>query len=169
MPHAQSLLRVARRMTSSHVVAEDLVQETLLAAWRNFHQFQPGTNIRAWLFRILLNNFYAQGRKLRTVPPMVTLSPGAHAVFPGLDDAMEVARALQSLEIEHRTVLLLGVVEGFTCKEIAGILGIPIGTVMSRLSRARQAMRTRLESRSPGLEYAATGKLTGETLVKEIL
>lgn len=162
MPHAQSLLRVARRMTSSPVAAEDLVQETLLAAWRNFHQFQPDSNIRAWLFRILLNNFYAQGRKLRSVPQIVPLTPGSRTVFPVLDDAMEVTRALQSLEVEHRTVLLLGVVEGFTCREIAGILAVPIGTVMSRLSRARQAMRTRLNARSSGLEYAATGKLTQE-------
>jgi RNA polymerase sigma-70 factor (ECF subfamily) len=160
MPHAQSLLRVARRMTSSPVAAEDLVQETLLAAWRNFHQFQPDSNIRAWLFRFLLNNFYAQGRKLRAVPPMVPLTPGSQTVFPVLDDAMEVSRALESLEIEHRTVLLLGVVEGFTCREIAGILEVPIGTVMSRLSRARQAMRTRLGARSPGVAFAATGNLT---------
>jgi len=154
MPHTQSLLRVARRLSSSSAAAEDLVQETLLSGWRGFHRFRPDTNIRAWLFRILLNNFYAQGRKLRAAPAMVPLTPDAHKFSPVLDEAMEVSRALQRLETEHRTVLLLCVVEGFTCREAAGILDVPIGTVMSRLSRARQAMRTRLNTRLAGLEYA---------------
>jgi len=154
MPHAQSLLRVARRLSASAAAAEDLVQETMLAGWRGFHQFRPDTNIRAWLFRILLNNFYAQGRKLRGVPAMAPLTPDSHSFSPVLDEAMEVSRALQVLETEHRAVLLLCVVEGFTCREAAGILNVPIGTVMSRLSRARQAMRTRLGVRITGLEYA---------------
>jgi len=154
MPHTQSLLRVARRLSYSSAAAEDLVQETLLSGWRGFHRFEPGSNIRAWLFRILLNNFYAQGRKLRAVPAMVPLTPDSQTFSPGLDEAMEVSRALQYLETEHRTVLLLCVVEGFTCREAAAILDVPIGTVMSRLSRARQAMRTRLNARSARLEYA---------------
>ena len=164
MPHAQSLLRVARRMTSSSAAAEDLVQETLLSGWRSFHQFRPDTNVRAWLFRILINNFYAQGRRLRVIPAMAPLTPDSHIFSPVLDEAMEVSRALEGLETEHRTVLMLGVVEGFTCREIAGILNVPIGTVMSRLSRARQAMRTRLSARSPRLEYAGTGNLAKEIL-----
>ena len=155
IPHTQSLLRVARRLTSSSVAAEDLVQETLLSGWRSFHQFRPDSNIRAWLFRILFNNFYAQGRKLKSVPPMVPLTAEARSFAPSLDDTMEVSRALQSLEVDHRTVLLLGVVEGFTCREISAILDVPVGTVMSRLSRARQTMRTRLGARTPGLACAA--------------
>ncbi|HWE52804.1 MAG TPA: sigma-70 family RNA polymerase sigma factor [Bryobacteraceae bacterium] len=162
MPHAPSLLRVARRMSSSAAAAEDLVQETLLSAWRGFHQFQPESNIRAWLFRILLNNSYAHGRKLRATPPTTPLVSGSRIVLPVLDDAMEVSRALQSLELDHRTVLLLGVVEGFTCREMAEILNVPIGTIMSRLSRARQAMRTRLTGRSTRVEYAAAGNLAKE-------
>jgi RNA polymerase sigma-70 factor (ECF subfamily) len=154
MPHTPSLLRVARRISSSCAAAEDLVQETLLSAWRGFHRFQPDTNIRAWLFRILLNNFYALGRKLRVVPVMVPLTPDSHTSSPVLDEVMEVSRALQCLETEHRAVLLLCVVEGFTCREAAVVLDVPIGTVMSRLSRARQAMRTRLNTRIAGLAYA---------------
>lgn len=159
MPHAQSLLRVARRLTSSPSAAEDLVQETLLSGWRGFNRFRPDSNIRAWLFRILFNNFYAQGRKLRAVPVTVPLTAENHRFSPFTDEAIEVSRALQSLEVEHRTVLLLGVVEGFTCREMAEILDVPIGTVMSRLSRARQAMRTRLNARSQGLEYAGKERL----------
>jgi RNA polymerase sigma-70 factor (ECF subfamily) len=145
--HSRSLLRVARRLTSGSAAAEDLVQECLLLAWRSFHQLRAGTNARAWLFRILFNTFHGQGRKLQRVPNMVPLTAEVRAVSPALDEAMEVTRALDALPLDHRTVLLLGVVEGFSCGEIAEILGVPLGTVMSRLSRARQAMRVRLATR----------------------
>lgn len=147
MPHSRGLLRVARRLTFDSTAAEDLVQETLLLAWRSFDQFQRGTNARAWLFRILFNVFYGQGRKLRRVPPLISLdapksdAPAASPAAVSNVDAAEVSSALSRLSEEHRTVLLLGVVEGFTCQEMSRILSIPIGTVMSRLSRARQALR----------------------------
>jgi RNA polymerase sigma-70 factor (ECF subfamily) len=137
---------VARRLTTPPS-AEDLVQECLLLAWRSFHQFEPGTNARAWLFRILFNTFYGQGRKLRRAPETVPLTAHIRTTAPRHDVALEVSEALEGLPVEHRTVLMLGVVEGFTCAEIADILSIPIGTVMSRLSRARRSMRIRL---SPG-------------------
>jgi RNA polymerase sigma-70 factor (ECF subfamily) len=159
MPHAQSLLRVARRLTCSLSAAEDLLQETLLSGWRSFHQFRPETNIRAWLFRILFNHFYGQGRKLKSTPVTVPLTAECRTFVPATDETLdnrrEVSRALQSLEADHRTVLLLGVVEGFTCREIAEILDVPVGTVMSRLSRARQTMRSRLSARASGFAYAA--------------
>lgn len=155
MCHSRSLLRVARRLTSNPSAAEDLVQDCLLLAWRNFHQFQAGTNVRAWLFRILFNAFYAEGRKLRRVPDLVPLTAEAQAVFPSLDEAMEVSQALNRLPFEHRTVLLLGVVEGFTCGEMAEILSVPVGTVMSRISRARQSMRAKLAQAMPAVECAA--------------
>jgi RNA polymerase sigma-70 factor (ECF subfamily) len=155
MCHSRSLLRVARRLTSNSSAAEDLVQDCLLLAWRNFHQFQPGTNARAWLFRILFNAFYAEGRRLRRVPELVPLAANARAASPSLDEAIEVSRALDGLHLEHRTVLLLGVVEGFTCAEMAEILSVPIGTVMSRISRARQAMRLRLAQALPLAQCAA--------------
>ena len=139
---------MARRLTT-HSSAEDLVQDCLLLAWRNFHQFRPGTNARAWLFRILFNAFYAEGRKLRRVPDLIPLTEHVRSNSYtrgslGFDEAMEISQALESLRIDHRTVLMLGVVEGFTCGEISEILSVPVGTVMSRLSRARQAMRARL-------------------------
>jgi RNA polymerase sigma factor (sigma-70 family) len=147
MCHSRSLLRVARRITSGPEAADDLVQDCLLLAWKNFHQFQAGTNARAWLFRILFNAFYAEGRKLRRVPERIPLTADVRPTFPAFDERMEVSRALDGLPVEQRTVLLLGVVEGFTCGEMAEILSVPIGTVMSRLSRARQSMRNRLAAR----------------------
>lgn len=151
VPHSPSLLRVARRLAFDSAIAEDLVQETLLRAWRSFDQFQPGTNARAWLFRILFNVFYAQGRKIRSGPVLVPLQmPGRAAEPPhsGTDfsqaDSAILSAALNDLSEEHRTVILLGIVEGFTCRELADILHVPIGTVMSRLSRARQALRESL-------------------------
>ena len=146
---------MARRLVSDPAMAEDLVQETYLRAWRSFDQFQTGTNIRAWLFRILFNAFYAQGRQSSAAPMIVSLDapgfdPGANrqAGLP-YADAAEVLAALDALSDEHRTVILLAVVEGFTCRELADILSLPIGTVMSRLSRGRQAMRDRLAAPSP--------------------
>jgi RNA polymerase sigma-70 factor (ECF subfamily) len=138
------LLRFARRLTSDPTAAEDLVQETLMRAWKGFDQFRGGTNARAWLFRILLNTFYGQGRKgrLTLVPLGETDRAGAH----GGTDAFEVIDALAKLSVDQRTVLMLGAVEGFTCREISEMLHIPMGTVMSRLSRARQGMRAQLEA-----------------------
>lgn len=138
MPEAQRLLRFALQLTRDTSSAEDLAQETLLKAWRGFHQFKDGTSARAWLYRILLNAFYEQGRKIRNEPIPVT------SRMPAMIERLEVNQALDSLPAEHRTVLLLGVVEGFTCREMSGILSVPIGTVMSRLSRARQALREKL-------------------------
>ena len=141
MPHLAALLRVARRLSAETSSAEDLVQETMLLAWRGFHGFEPGTNARAWLFRILFNAFYGEGRKAQRA---AAHSPASTVADAKLQQAVEIAEALQALPTEQRTVLLLCVVEGFTCQEAAGILNVPIGTVMSRLSRARQEMRTRL-------------------------
>jgi RNA polymerase sigma-70 factor (ECF subfamily) len=144
MPEARGLLRFARRLTGDTSSAEDLAQETLLKAWRSFHQFQRGTSARAWLYRILINAFYGQGRKIRAAPAMVPLEGQIPGGANQVVEKMEVAEALDSLPSEHRTVLLLGVVEGFSCREIAEILSVPMGTVMSRLSRARQSMREKL-------------------------
>jgi RNA polymerase sigma-70 factor (ECF subfamily) len=156
--HSRSLLRVARRLTS-HSAAEDLVQDCLFLAWRSFHQFQSGTNARAWLFRILFNVFYADGRKLKRMPEVIPLLSADRTVCPAYNETMDISRALDGLQLEHRTVLLLGVVEGFTCAEMADILSVPVGTVMSRLSRARHALRSRLVAKAdraaPGLRYCA--------------
>ena len=142
MPHLAALLRVARRLTLDLTSAEDLVQETMLLAWRGFRGFQTGTNARAWLFRILINAFRGEGRRAARATQLV---PAPVEVRPSFQEAAEMAEALDALSLDHRTVLLLAVVEGFTSREIAEILGIPIGTVMSRLSRAREELRKSLE------------------------
>jgi RNA polymerase sigma-70 factor (ECF subfamily) len=142
MPQAGSLLRFARRLASDSSAAEDLVQETMMRAWRGFDQFHGGTNARAWLFRILLNTFYGLGRKGHLT--LVPLGEIDRAGFNGNHTAFEISDALAKLPVEQRTVLMLGAVEGFTCREVAEMLNIPMGTVMSRLSRARQALRQRL-------------------------
>jgi RNA polymerase sigma-70 factor (ECF subfamily) len=149
MPHLGSLLRVARRLTIQSASAEDLVQDTMLLAWRSFHRFQPGSNARAWLFRILLNAFYGEGRKAsRAAQP----APFDDHVRPVAQEAAEIAEALSTLSLEQRSVFLLAVVEGFTCQEIAGILNVPIGTVMSRLSRAREELRKILAPQTKAME-----------------
>jgi len=150
MPHLGSLLRVARRLTIQSSSAEDLVQDTMLLAWRGFHRFQPGSNVRAWLFRILLNVFHGEGRKASRAEPQE--APFNQHVRPAAQEAVEIAEVLSALSIEQRSVFLLAVVEGFTCQEIAGILNVPIGTVMSRLSRARQELRRILAPQTKAME-----------------
>jgi RNA polymerase sigma-70 factor (ECF subfamily) len=163
MPHSRSLLRVARRLASDPATAEDLVQETFFRAWRSFDQFRSGTNMRAWLFRILFNAFYAQGRQISAAPILVSLDAPGRETEPqsgsetSLAEVAEISNAFEELSSEHRTVLLLAIVEGFTCREMAGILSLPIGTVMSRLSRGRQALRERLAPAAPKVWEARAG------------
>ncbi len=150
MPHAHALLRVATRLTGERARAEDAVQDTLLLAWRSFHQFDIHTNCKAWLFRIMLNLLYKRQRQVRSrqeIPLTESSVAGPNGPVPESLRRSEILSALDSLSQHYRTVLLLAIVEGFTCKEIAAMLGIPIGTVMSRLSRARAALRDLL---SPG-------------------
>ena len=148
MPHTRSLLRFARRLTHDASLAEDLVQETLLLAWRGFGRFAVGSNARAWLFRILINAYHGQNRKTWSSAPTLVLTPEMLAVSDSNVESLEVVQALERLGADQRTVLLLAAVEGFTCREIADILTVPMGTVMSRLGRAREAMRELLLPRS---------------------
>src|SRR5579862_4183484 len=140
MPHLAALLRVARRLTLDPASAEDLAQETMLLAWRGFRGFERGTNARAWLFRILFNAFHGQGRRAARTPEAT-----AGIVRPMFQEAAEIAEALDALALEQRAVLLMCVVEGFSCRETADILDLPVGTVMSRLGRAREQLRKHLE------------------------
>ena len=150
MVHSKSLLRTASRLCLERPEAEDLVQETLLRAWRAFEQYQPGTNCKAWLFRIMLNLAAKRSQQERRIPALNSLEemtewnkmPAAPAVSSFGES--NVHAALEAMPEEHRVVLLLAVVEGFTCKEMGKILEIPVGTVMSRLSRARVGLRQRL-------------------------
>jgi RNA polymerase sigma-70 factor (ECF subfamily) len=150
MPHTDSLLRAALRIARDRAAAEDMVQETLLRGWRAFDQFERGTNCKAWLFRIMLNVSNKNYRMAQARPVLVPLNEYEPArvipmhVRPPQLTAVEVLSALEALSTEHRLVLILAVVEGFTCKEIAGICSLPIGTVMSRLSRGRAELRKML-------------------------
>jgi RNA polymerase sigma-70 factor (ECF subfamily) len=161
--HTSALLRVALRLTRSRDAAEDLVQETMLRAWKSSHQFAPGTDCKAWLFRILLNLSSRRWKQAHTGPQLVELDGNEPAddrrgASPAFTRA-EVLAALAQLAEEQRTALLLAVVEGFTCKEIAALLGIPIGTVMSRLGRARANLRGILSGGGqPGSSEAAVDR-----------
>jgi len=149
--HLDALYRTALRLTGRPQDAEDLVQETYLRAWRSLHTYRPGTNPKAWLFRILHNahidRFRASSRAVPTVdelegqdPAFVVHETPETLVMAGLMDG-EVRRALAEIPEVFRACLILADLEGFSYQEIAEILGIPRGTVMSRLFRGRRAMR----------------------------
>src|SRR5215831_1173186 len=149
--HLDSLYRTALRLTGRPQDAEDLVQETYLRAWRSLHTYRPGTNPKAWLFRILHNahidRFRASSRTVPTVdelegqdPAFVVHETPETLVMSGLMDA-EVRQALAEIPEVFRACLVLADLEGFSYQEIADILCIPRGTVMSRLFRGRRAMR----------------------------
>jgi RNA polymerase sigma-70 factor (ECF subfamily) len=149
--HLDPLYRTALRLTGRPQDAEDLVQETYLRAWRSLHTYRPGTNPKAWLFRILHNahidRFRASSRTVPTVdelegqdPAFVVHETPETLLMDGLMDA-EVRKALGEIPEVFRACLILADLEGFSYQEIADILSIPRGTVMSRLFRGRRAMR----------------------------
>jgi RNA polymerase sigma-70 factor (ECF subfamily) len=164
MPYMDQLYSHALRMTRNAADAEDLVQETYLKAYRGFGGFQEGTNLRAWLFRILTNNYINTYRKKQRRPEESDLADledmfmyrrlgGAQAaelarsaedeLFEHLTDS-EVKDAIEALPEQYRDAVLLADVEGFAYKEIAEILDVPIGTVMSRLHRGRKRLQQQL-------------------------
>ncbi|WP_420639458.1 sigma-70 family RNA polymerase sigma factor [Candidatus Poriferisocius sp.] len=164
MVYMDQLYSAARRMTRNSADAEDLVQETYLRAYRGFSRFQQGTNLRAWLFRILTNAFINSYRSKQRKPQSVDLASvedlylhqrlggdtlaalGASAEETLMESITEseIVEALESLPEEFRLAVLLADVEGFAYKEIAEILDIPMGTVMSRLHRGRKTLQKRL-------------------------
>jgi RNA polymerase sigma-70 factor (ECF subfamily) len=164
MQYAPQLFSTALRMTRNRLDAEDLVQETYIKGWRSFHTFQEGTNLRAWLFRIMtntyINKYNAQKRKGTEVElddveelflykrlgsiDQSQLSSSAEDQMLDLFTDDEVKNALESLPEDFRIPVLLSDVDGFSYKEIAEMLEIPMGTVMSRLHRGRKAMQKML-------------------------
>ncbi len=172
MEYMDQLYSAARRMTRNAADAEDLVQETYLRAYRGFGNYQQGTNLRAWLFRILTNAFINSYRSKQRKPQSVNLGSVEDlylhqrlggdtraALGASAEDVLmeqitesEIVEALESLPEEYRITVLLADVEGFAYKEIAEILDVPMGTVMSRLHRGRKSLQKRL------LEF---GKLRG--------
>ena len=160
LAYADALHNLARYLTGSETDAEDLVQETYARALRAAHQFTPGTNLKAWLFRILRNTFLSLYRRQRhnpTVGGLDTVNPDVPGVASEswmLGDieldrlrkvvAQELEAALMTLSDDARTVILLDL-EGLKETEVAEVLGCAVGTVKSRLARARAALRQRLK------------------------
>ena len=175
MPLMDGLYSAALRMTRNPADAEDLVQETYLKAYRGFGGFEEGTNLKAWLYRILTNTYINSYRAKQRRPDETDLDEvedlylyrrlgGLEAVAAGrsaeeellehLTDS-EVKDALEALPEQFRMAVLLADVEGFSYKEIAEILDIPIGTVMSRLHRGRKSLQKRL------YDFATNRRLVG--------
>jgi RNA polymerase sigma-70 factor (ECF subfamily) len=159
MPLFDSAYNFAHFLVQNQNDAEDLVQETYLKALRNFASFQPGTNFRAWIFQILKNSFLSSRSKLERRMTVVMDSEEDLAVLPvtsGTPESMLIERsgidaircAIEQLPVIFREVILLRDVEDASYQEIAEILSIPLGTVMSRLARARKVVRESLRSTS---------------------
>ncbi len=145
---ADQLYRVALRLCRDRAKAEDLVQETFLQAWRSFHRFELGTNLRAWLYKIMFNVHYSNQRRdrLQLVPTEETIAEtlAYDPPTPQHLTEVEVLAALEGLPRDFQIPILLADVEEFSYREIADVLEIPIGTVMSRLHRGRKILRSEL-------------------------
>lgn len=169
IPHIDSMYNFAFRLTNDEDDANDLVQDTYMKAFRFINSFQQGTNAKAWLFRILKNSFINDYRKKSKQPAKVdyqevettynsestdsetTTDLRTETVQDMIGD--EVATALNSLPVDFRTVIILCDIEGFTYEEMAKILDIPIGTVRSRLHRARNLLKEKLRSYANTMGY----------------
>ncbi len=169
MPHIDSMYNFAYRLTFDEDEAKDLVQDTYLKAYRFINSFQQGTNAKAWLYRILKNSFINDYRKKSKQPSKVDYqeveqfynsedTPSEATIDLRLESTKdmigdEITNALNSLAIDFRTVIILCDLEGFTYEEMAKILDIPIGTVRSRLHRARNLLREKLSSYAYSMGY----------------
>ena len=158
LPYRNQLFKSALRMTRSREDAEDLIQETYLKAYKYYGRFVEGTNFKAWLFKIMKNTFINTYRKAKVQPPKVDFdevqegfeetlmenqpawSIDPESGFLGSEIDHEVREALGSLPHDYKMVVLLADLEGFAYKEIAEILEVPVGTVMSRLYRGRRLL-----------------------------
>jgi RNA polymerase sigma-70 factor (ECF subfamily) len=151
MQHINDLYRTAVRLTREPAEADDLVQETYMQAWKSFEHYELGTNCRAWLYKILFNKFdhhsrkkYTQTKYFQDVDELVFANSTQAPSVPDQLTDTEVISALNKLPEHYRSVVLLADVHEFDYKEVAQILDIPIGTVMSRLNRARTQLKKSL-------------------------
>src|SRR5213592_1098714 len=159
---ADQVYRVARRLVSSREEAEDLMQETYARAFRSWRSFQPGTNLRAWLFRILTNLNIDRGRRVQRAPDMQPLEEGDYFLYNKLEEAGDTPEervdqrlsqddavaALSAVPHDFRDVIVLVDIGDFSYADAAQILDIPIGTVMSRLHRGRRILKRELAERT---------------------
>ncbi len=176
LPYLDALYAGAMRFTSNPAEAEDLVQDTMLKAYNAFHQFQEGTNLKAWLFRIMQNSFISDYRKKRREPLMTStdnmedwqvsrMESNSRAALPSAEDIVldalpdgDVLDALKALPEDFRTAVYLADVEGFSYAEIAEIMHTPTGTVMSRIHRGRKRMRDALTDHAMELGLIPAGE-----------
>jgi RNA polymerase sigma-70 factor (ECF subfamily) len=179
IPYMRQMFPAAVRLTKDRCDAEDLLQETFARAFQKFHQFTPGTNLRAWLYCIMSRTFYSSCRSRSRRPAEVLetdLLQGAGSpdgfvpparsaeaeALEGLGDS-PVMRALTELPVQFKTVVYLADVQGYQYAEIASMMGTPIGTVMSRIHRGRQLLRSRLASVLVGGPAAPAGTDSAST------
>ncbi|MEW9530197.1 sigma-70 family RNA polymerase sigma factor [Microbispora sp. NPDC049125] len=185
VPYIDQIYAGALRLTRNPADAEDLVQDVYAKAFTSFHQFREGTNLRAWLYRIMTNTYINLYRRRQRQPQRAgtedvedwQLAEAASHMSTGLKSAeaqaldalpdSRVRQALQELQEDFRLAVYLADVEGFSYKEIADITDVPIGTVMSRLHRGRRQLRAKLESYAAELgmfrPQAATNTQDGDS------
>ncbi len=185
VPYMRQMFPTALRLTRDRCDAEDLIQETFARAYLKFHQFTPGTNLRAWLHRIMFHTFYSTCRKRRTRPAETLTGdlidavesqagrelPGRSAEDEAIDNlaGSRVMRALGELPDCFKTVLYLADVQGYRYGEIAEIMGTPIGTVMSRIHRGRHMLRAKLLGQVRPETQAGSGEAgTGQATLREV-
>ena len=164
MPLFDQLYNFAHWLTQNREEAEDLVQESYAKALKGFSSYQPGTNFRAWIYRILRNTFLTSrtGLKSGSTVPLDAEEDGVElavetetpeSIFLERSNAHQLQAAIEDLPVHFREVLLLCEVEEMSYQELAETLSIPVGTVMSRLARARKMLRTRLAPQQRGLSH----------------
>jgi RNA polymerase sigma-70 factor, ECF subfamily len=167
MPHLAALYRTAKFLAHEPSEAEDLVQEVYLEAWKSFHRFEPGTNCRAWLFKIFFHRLHhLRRRQLRFSQVELFAGPTEPDSLPATTPVPhdirdeDVLQALAKVPRDFREVVLMADVQEFSYKEVAETLGIPLGTVMSRLSRGRKLLRQELAqvARSYGIRVGNEGE-----------
>lgn len=170
LPHLDTVYRVALRLTGDPARAEDLAQEAMLKAFRAWHTYKEGTNARAWLLTIVRNQFINEYRRAKHRGPTVDIMEvERHTVFREVQDAdpegrffdqivdERVLAAIDALPEDFRDAVILSDLEGLSYAEVAEVMGVPVGTVKSRLYRGRQALQKQLYTYALEMGYIAGG------------